>query len=177
MRPVAGLRPRRVSKQLQIPHKRVPARAPPLSAVQWYDFLLLSYLSPTISRLFFPSDNVYTRYLALFGIFASGFLTRPLGAAAFGWVGDRCASGAFCARLDARLGGVGAQLPGVPVALQASACALLSWRGSGPFPSPAELRWPGAADCGQRAFDLHLIALRMHEGSGAPRLSPGAYTS
>jgi hypothetical protein len=56
---------------------------------QRYDFLVYAYESSIISVLFFPATDVYTRYLATYGIFAAGFIARPAGALFFGWLGDR----------------------------------------------------------------------------------------
>jgi MHS family proline/betaine transporter-like MFS transporter len=47
-------------------------------------------ISPASSRpLFFPSQNPAAGLIATYGVFAAGFLMRPLGAAFFGWFGDR----------------------------------------------------------------------------------------
>ncbi|MEW5303631.1 MAG: hypothetical protein WDW36_006304 [Sanguina aurantia] len=59
------------------------------NTLEWYDFLVFSTFGDVISRLFFPPTNVYSRLLAFYGIFAAGFLTRPLGALVFGYIGDR----------------------------------------------------------------------------------------
>lgn len=56
--------------------------------MEWYDFTLYIYLAPVISELFFPSDNSLDSLLATFGVFAAGYLMRPLGAAILGNVGD-----------------------------------------------------------------------------------------
>ena len=53
--------------------------------LEWYDYSLYLYFSSVIAKLFF----VETNYLATFGIFAVGFLMRPLGAYYFGHLGDR----------------------------------------------------------------------------------------
>jgi MHS family proline/betaine transporter-like MFS transporter len=58
------------------------------AAMEWYDFTLYVYLAPVISQLFFPSDNSLDSLLATFGVFAAGYLMRPLGAAILGNVGD-----------------------------------------------------------------------------------------
>eukprot|EP00955_Chlamydomonas_euryale_P074381 362013-Chlamydomonas_euryale.AAC.3 len=48
----------------------------------------LPNFSVVLSRLFFPESDVYARYVGVYGIFAAGFFTRPLGALLFGWIGD-----------------------------------------------------------------------------------------
>ncbi|KAJ9520048.1 hypothetical protein QJQ45_029983 [Haematococcus lacustris] len=60
-----------------------------VASPQWYDFLVYIYLGNVISRLFFPPSNTTARLLAYYGVFAAGFLTRPLGAAIFGRIGDK----------------------------------------------------------------------------------------
>lgn len=42
-----------------------------------------------MSRLFFPSEDRYASLMSTFGVFAVGFLMRPLGAAFFGSLGDK----------------------------------------------------------------------------------------
>jgi MHS family proline/betaine transporter-like MFS transporter len=59
------------------------------NVVEWYDFALYGYLAGVIAPVFFPSDNPTAGLIATYGIFAAGFLMRPLGAAVFGWFGDR----------------------------------------------------------------------------------------
>jgi MFS transporter, MHS family, proline/betaine transporter len=59
------------------------------NVVEWYDFALYGYLAGVIAPVFFPSDNPTAGLIATYGIFAAGFVMRPLGAAVFGWFGDR----------------------------------------------------------------------------------------
>jgi MHS family proline/betaine transporter-like MFS transporter len=59
------------------------------NVVEWYDFALYGYLAGVIAPVFFPSDAPTASLIATYGIFAAGFLMRPLGAAVFGWFGDR----------------------------------------------------------------------------------------
>jgi MHS family proline/betaine transporter-like MFS transporter len=59
------------------------------NAVEWYDYGLYGYLAPVLAGLFFPSRDPLDSLLAAFGVFAAGFLLRPLGAVAFGHLGDR----------------------------------------------------------------------------------------
>jgi MFS transporter, MHS family, proline/betaine transporter len=58
------------------------------SALEWYDFTLYVYLAPVLAGLFFPSSDSLDGLLAAYGVFAAGFLMRPLGAAFFGNLGD-----------------------------------------------------------------------------------------
>ena len=59
------------------------------NVMEWYDFALYGYFASVISQQFFPSDNQITSLLATYGVFAAGFLMRPIGALLFGYIGDR----------------------------------------------------------------------------------------
>jgi MHS family proline/betaine transporter-like MFS transporter len=59
------------------------------NVVEWYDFALYGYLAGVIAPVFFPAEDPTAGLIATYGIFAAGFLMRPLGAAVFGWFGDR----------------------------------------------------------------------------------------
>lgn len=56
--------------------------------LEWYDFSIYGYFAVTIGRHFFPATSLTTSMIAAFGAFGAGFLTRPLGALLFGWIGD-----------------------------------------------------------------------------------------
>src|SRR5215510_11186816 len=56
--------------------------------MEWYDFAVYGYFAATIGRHFFPSENAATSLIAAFGVFAAGFLMRPLGGGVFGHIGD-----------------------------------------------------------------------------------------
>jgi MHS family proline/betaine transporter-like MFS transporter len=58
------------------------------TALEWYDFTLYVYLAPVLARLFFPSADPLDGLLATYGVFAAGFVMRPLGAMVFGGFGD-----------------------------------------------------------------------------------------
>ncbi len=55
----------------------------------WYDHMLFGHLINIIGGVFFPSDDQLTSVLKAFGVFAVGFLMRPVGAAIFGHIGDK----------------------------------------------------------------------------------------
>ena len=59
------------------------------NVLEWYDFGLFTIYSSLLSELFFPKDDRVTAQLATLGIFAVGFICRPLGALIFGYLGDR----------------------------------------------------------------------------------------
>lgn len=57
--------------------------------MEWYDFALYGYFASILSRLFFPPGDPVASTLATWGIFAAGFIMRPLGSAIFGYIGDK----------------------------------------------------------------------------------------
>lgn len=57
--------------------------------MEFYDFVIYGYLSKYIGKNFFPSDSESTSLLITFGVFASGYLARPLGSIIFGHIGDK----------------------------------------------------------------------------------------
>jgi len=59
------------------------------NVLEWYDFALYGYLAGVIAPVFFPENDSAAGLIATYGIFAAGFLMRPIGAAVFGWFGDR----------------------------------------------------------------------------------------
>lgn len=56
--------------------------------IEWYDFALYGFMATVLSTLFFPSESRTASLLATYGVFAAGFIMRPLGSALFGWMGD-----------------------------------------------------------------------------------------
>ena len=60
------------------------------SVIESYDFLLYVLIAPLVfAKLYFPSSDPLVGTLQAFGIYAVGFISRPLGAAFFGHYGDR----------------------------------------------------------------------------------------
>ena len=60
------------------------------TAIEWYDFFLYSIASGLIfAKLYFPNSDPLVGTLNAFGIYAIGFIARPIGAAIFGHYGDR----------------------------------------------------------------------------------------
>lgn len=57
--------------------------------LEWFDFALFIYLAPVMGKNFFFSDNPIFATLMTFGVFAAGFICRPLGGILFGHLGDR----------------------------------------------------------------------------------------
>lgn len=58
------------------------------NVVEWYDFALYGYMAGILSGLFFPDKSTSASLIATYGVFAAGFIMRPLGSAVFGWLGD-----------------------------------------------------------------------------------------
>jgi MHS family proline/betaine transporter-like MFS transporter len=59
------------------------------NVLEWYDFAIYGYFAVAIGRTFFPSNDPVAQVLAAFGVFAVGYLMRPLGGAFVGYIGDR----------------------------------------------------------------------------------------
>jgi metabolite-proton symporter len=60
------------------------------TAIEWYDFFLYSTVTGLVfAKLYFPHSDPLTGTLEAFGIYAVGFIARPIGAAIFGHYGDR----------------------------------------------------------------------------------------
>jgi MFS family permease len=58
--------------------------------IEAYDFLLYVQVAPLVfAKLFFPDSDPLVGTLQAFGIYAVGFISRPVGAAVFGHYGDR----------------------------------------------------------------------------------------
>ncbi|AOK32352.1 MULTISPECIES: MFS transporter [Burkholderia] len=58
-------------------------------ALEFYDFIIFVFFAPTIGQLFFPHDIPdWLRQLQTFGIFAAGYLARPLGGVVMAHFGD-----------------------------------------------------------------------------------------
>jgi metabolite-proton symporter len=60
------------------------------TAIEWYDFFLYSIVTGLVfAKLFFPHSDPLVGTLEAFGVYAVGFVARPVGAAIFGHYGDR----------------------------------------------------------------------------------------
>ena len=55
---------------------------------EWYDFFLYGALAGEIAKHFFSGVNETTGFIFALAAFAAGFIVRPLGALAFGRIGD-----------------------------------------------------------------------------------------
>src|SRR5262249_11781948 len=93
----------------------------------WYDFAIYGYFAASIGRTFFPKEDPVAQVLSAFGVFAVGFLMRPVGGALVGHIGDklgRRAALTFSVTAMAILSLLAALLPGYQVLGMAAPIAL-----------------------------------------------------
>ncbi|MFM7314213.1 MAG: MFS transporter [Cyanobium sp.] len=58
------------------------------NALEWYDFAVYGYVASSLGRAFFPADVPALQTMASFGVFAVGYLMRPVGSLVLGPLGD-----------------------------------------------------------------------------------------
>ncbi|MBS0285766.1 MAG: MFS transporter [Proteobacteria bacterium] len=56
--------------------------------LEWAEYTFYGYMAVLLSGLFFPENDASVALLKTYGIFAAGYLMRPLGAIVFGHIGD-----------------------------------------------------------------------------------------
>ncbi|HSL21480.1 MAG TPA: MFS transporter [Vicinamibacterales bacterium] len=59
------------------------------NVLEWFDFAVYGYFASDIGRQFFPESSHAVQQLLTFGVFALGFVARPVGSLVLGAVGDR----------------------------------------------------------------------------------------
>jgi MHS family proline/betaine transporter-like MFS transporter len=59
------------------------------NVLEWYDFAIYGYFAVSIGRNFFPGSDPVAQVLAAFGVFAVGYVMRPLGGLLTGFIADR----------------------------------------------------------------------------------------
>lgn len=59
------------------------------NGLEWYDYALYGHMAIVFSKLFFPEGDASKNLILTLLIFASGFVSRPLGAIFFGRIGDK----------------------------------------------------------------------------------------
>jgi metabolite-proton symporter len=60
------------------------------TTIEWYDFYIYGIATGLVfGKLFFPQSDPLTGTLQAFGVYAVGFISRPIGAIIFGHYGDR----------------------------------------------------------------------------------------
>lgn len=74
-----------------VARRRLPAILSGLAGnlVEWYDWYVFSSFSLYFSGSFFPSDDTTAQLLQAAGVFALGFLMRPIGGWMFGRIADK----------------------------------------------------------------------------------------
>jgi MHS family proline/betaine transporter-like MFS transporter len=110
--------------------------------LEWYDFAVYGALATVLARVFFPASNEGTALLAVFAVYATAFVVRPLGALVFGRLGDlRSRQGTLVtviALMTAASAGVGL-LPGYAVIGLLAPVALVLLRAVQGFAAGGEL--------------------------------------
>jgi MFS transporter, MHS family, proline/betaine transporter len=69
--------------------RRVVAAGMIGNVLEWYDFAIYGYFAAPIGRHFFPHEDPVAQLLSAFGVFAVGYLMRPVGGVLIGHIGDR----------------------------------------------------------------------------------------
>lgn len=59
------------------------------NTLELYDFAVYGYFARILALNFFPTADPLSSLLATYGVFACGFVMRPLGAILIGYIGDR----------------------------------------------------------------------------------------
>lgn len=57
--------------------------------LEWFDFAVYGFFAVTIGKIFFPQEDPVAQVIAAFGVFAVGFLMRPIGGIVLGHIGDK----------------------------------------------------------------------------------------
>ena len=59
------------------------------NVLEWYDFAVFGYFAAIIGEQFFPAEDQLAALINAFGVFAAGYMMRPIGGMIFGQMGDR----------------------------------------------------------------------------------------
>lgn len=57
--------------------------------LEFYDFIIFVFFTNTLTHLFFPGDNSFIAQMKTLGIFAAGYLARPIGGIIMAHFGDK----------------------------------------------------------------------------------------
>lgn len=57
--------------------------------MEYYDFTVFIVFSVVIGQTFFAAQSEFVQIIASLGVFATGFITRPVGGILFGYIGDK----------------------------------------------------------------------------------------
>jgi MHS family proline/betaine transporter-like MFS transporter len=58
------------------------------NALEWFDIASYGYVATPLGHAFFPAEDPGLQALAAFGVFAVGYLMRPVGSLVLGPIGD-----------------------------------------------------------------------------------------
>ena len=58
------------------------------NALEWFDFAVYGYVATPLGQAFFPAEDPGLQAVAAFGVFAVGYLMRPVGSLVLGPIGD-----------------------------------------------------------------------------------------
>jgi MHS family proline/betaine transporter-like MFS transporter len=95
------------------------------NVLEWFDFAVYGYFASDIGGQFFPQSSHAAQQLATFGVFALGFLARPVGSLVLGAVGDRIGRRALLTLSIALMGGATLVLGLLPTYAQIGVAAPL----------------------------------------------------
>src|SRR5436305_11356274 len=89
MRPASAVPASSVAGLPKAPELRTLALASLGGALEFYDFIIFVFFTAVIGDLFFPASMPeWQRELETFGIFAAGYLARPIGGIVMAHFGD-----------------------------------------------------------------------------------------
>src|SRR5258708_22661877 len=71
------------------PNTRAVVAAVIGNALEWYDFVVFSFMTVVISKLFFPTTSDYSSILLTTATFGVAFVMRPIGGIVLGLYADR----------------------------------------------------------------------------------------
>ena len=58
------------------------------NALEWFDFAVYGYVATPLGQAFYPAETPGMQAVAAFGVFAAGYLMRPVGSLVLGPIGD-----------------------------------------------------------------------------------------
>ncbi len=95
------------------------------NVLEWFDFAVYGYFASDIGNQFFPQSSPAAQQLLAFGVFALGFVARPVGSLVLGTVGDRMGRRALLTVSIALMGGATVVIGFLPTYAQIGAAAPL----------------------------------------------------
>ena len=73
---------------LQTPTRKIWLAATVGNTLEWFDFAVYGYFAREIGNAFFPKSDSGVQLIEAFGVFAVGYLMRPIGSLVLGPLGD-----------------------------------------------------------------------------------------